>query len=100
MLSMRPVPFSFVCVALTPPPFHSPQALYVYEYAITLFDEIRYVWKHKYSFATFLFTVNRYAVWIETALQLYITFGDLATVDVSDLGIFTLRLTRIDPSAL
>lgn len=97
---MRPVSLLIHLRWPNTPPFHSPQALYVYEYAITLFDEIRYVWKHKYSFATFLFTVNRYAVWIETALQLYITFGDLATVDVSDLGIFTLRLTRIDPSAL
>ena len=97
---MRPVSLLIHLRWPNTPPFHSPQALYVYEYAITLFDEIRYVWKHKYSFATFLFTVNRYAVWIETALQLYITFGDLATVDVSDLGVFTPRLTRIDPSAL
>jgi hypothetical protein len=57
----------------------------VYEYIITVHDEIRYVWKHKRSFATFLFAFNRYAVWVETALQLYIAFGDLASVDVSDL---------------
>lgn len=77
------------------PPFHSPfQALYVYEYAITLLAEIRYVWRHTYSFATFLFAFNRYVVWIETALQLYITFGDLMTVDVS--GTFISRPIGID----
>ena len=68
----------------------------MYEYIITLFDEIRYVWKHKYSFATFLFAFNRYAVWIEIALQLNITFGDLATVDVSDCGISISHLIRVD----
>ena len=66
----------------------------MYEYAITLLAEIRYVWRHKYSFATFLFAFNRYVVWIETALQLYITFGDLMTVDVS--GTFISRLIGID----
>jgi len=59
----------------------------VYEYVITLYDEVRYVWKHKYSFATFLFGFNRYVVWIEIALQLNIAFGDLQTVDVSNFGI-------------
>jgi hypothetical protein len=72
----------------------------VYEYIITLLDEIRYVWRHKYSFATVLFAFNRYLVWIEIALQLYITFGDLTTVDVSNFGIDMLWLIGIDPLAL
>jgi len=72
----------------------------VYEYAITLYDEIRYVWKHKYSFATFLFAFNRYAVWLETALQLYTTFGDLTTINVSYFGINMRRLIGIDPLEL
>ena len=59
----------------------------MYEYIITLFDEIRYVWRHKYSFATVLFAFNRYLVWIECALQLYVNFGDLTTEDVSDFGL-------------
>ena len=57
----------------------------MYEYAIALCDEIRHVRRHKYSFATFLLAFNRYVVWKETALQLYITLGDLTTVDVSSL---------------
>jgi len=56
-------------------------ALFVYEYLITLFDEIRYVWKHKYSIATILFAVNRYIVWIEITLQLYISFGNMTSDD-------------------
>ena len=81
MLGLRSFPPSLapVRVGLTP----APQALYLYEYIITLSDEIRYIWRHKYSFATLLFAFNRYAVWIETALQLYIVFGDLTTADVS-----------------
>ena len=66
----------------------------MYEYIITLFDEIRYVWRHKYSFATCLFAFNRYVVWIETALQLYVNFGDLTTIDVSSIDMW--RLIRIE----
>ncbi|KAF9779783.1 hypothetical protein BJ322DRAFT_339784 [Thelephora terrestris] len=58
-------------------------ALCAYEYIITLYDEIRYVWKHKYTFATFLFAFNRYAVWVETCFLLYLAFGDLTTNDVN-----------------
>jgi hypothetical protein len=95
MLGMRPIsPFGASRYPDTSP-FRPPfQALFVYEYAITLFDEIRYVWKHKYSFATFLFAFNRYVVWIEIGLQLYVSFGDLMTADVSCVDI-VWRLIRI-----
>lgn len=73
------------------------QALYLYEYIITLFDEIRYVWRHKYSFATVLFTINRYIIWVETALQLFMAFGDLRTVDVSYFDVDIRGLIGIDP---
>ena len=75
-------------LALKAPLTHTYQALFVYEYLITLFDEIRYVWKHKYSIATILFAINRYIVWIEITLQLYMNFGDLTNNDVSGLSNF------------
>lgn len=56
-------------------------ALCTYEYMITLFYEIRYVWRHKYTFATALFAFNRYAVWVETGILVYLAFGDLETAE-------------------
>ncbi|GJE94622.1 hypothetical protein PsYK624_107930 [Phanerochaete sordida] len=37
-------------------------ALVVYDHAITLSDEIAYMWRHKPSAATFSFALNRYSV--------------------------------------
>lgn len=58
-------------------------ALCAHEYTITIFNEIRYVWRHKYTFATVLFAFNRYAVWVESGFFFHLAFGNLTTIDVS-----------------
>lgn len=77
-----PLPFT-----LAQHPTFSTQALCAYEYIITIFDEIRYVWRHKYTFPTALFAFNRYAVWVESGFYFHLALGDLTTIDVSDVAI-------------
>ncbi|KAL5492807.1 hypothetical protein ACEPAI_4255 [Sanghuangporus weigelae] len=40
--------------------FISFYALYLYDYCLTLSDEVEYIWKRKFTFVTFLFCMNRY----------------------------------------
>jgi hypothetical protein len=35
-------------------------ALLYYDYLLTLFDEIKYVWRNKFSLISYVFVLNRY----------------------------------------
>ena len=56
-------------------------ALYVYEYVVTLDQEISHVWTRKWTISTWIFVVNRYTALI-TALEVVFPESTYAVGDI------------------
>ncbi|KLO13202.1 hypothetical protein SCHPADRAFT_928690 [Schizopora paradoxa] len=50
-------------------------SLFIYDYLLTLNDEIKYIWRRQFSLGSFIFFVNRYYAMITLALTVFENFS-------------------------
>lgn len=62
--------------------------LFVYDYFLTLGDEVKFVWPSNLSLAQVLFYSSRYSMWPETCLELLFYFGCLGDHECRMLSAF------------
>ena len=68
-----------------------------YDYVLTFSSEVQFIWRRKWSAATVLFVMNRYAILLYQTLNLQVqftTFGQMTEAQ-ADLVYVTFLRTRM-----
>ncbi|EMD39325.1 hypothetical protein CERSUDRAFT_104532 [Gelatoporia subvermispora B] len=60
--------------------------LIFYDHVTTLSDEVKYIWRRKFSSVTLLFLMNRFSLLLWTLLAVYINFGFGTTYALAESG--------------
>jgi len=64
--------------------------LFLYDYGVTVIDEIRFIWAGQWNLACFIFLITRYLPFVDTALTIVQQFSGSPSPGVC-LGLYTAR---------